>query len=48
MIIGPVLKEDGSRAIDTLEELDRVPESFSGVIYTNRVEVIGPAVKRSQ
>lgn len=45
MLIGPALKEDGSRAIDSLEELARVPDSFAGWIYTNRIELIGPAVE---
>jgi len=46
MVIGPALTANGSRAIDSLEELDRVPDGFSGVIYTNRVELIGPAVEQ--
>lgn len=43
MLIGPALTQDGSRAIDSLSELDRIPESFAGWIYTNRIELIGPA-----
>ena len=44
MVIGTALTANGSRAIDSLEELDRVPDAASAEIYTNRVDVIGPAV----
>lgn len=39
---------DGSgftSGIDTLADLDRVPKGFSGYIWTNRIETIGPALK---
>lgn len=45
MAIGPALNKDGSRAIDSLDELERLPNDFGGVIYTNRIEIIGPAVE---
>ena len=43
-LIGPALKEDGSLAIDSLDELEGVPGEWSGWVYTNRPEVIGPAL----
>ena len=42
--MGPALEENGSFAIDSLPELERVPDDWSGWIYTNRLEVIGPAL----
>lgn len=38
----------GSAGIDTLEHLAAVPDGFSGLIMTDRIEVIGPALKPSQ
>jgi len=34
----------GSRGIDDISELAAIPEGFGGYIWTNRVEVIGPAL----
>ncbi|WP_269581223.1 glycerophosphodiester phosphodiesterase family protein [Roseibium sp. Sym1] len=34
----------GTAGIDTLEQLAKVPEGFGGYIWTNRIEVIGPAL----
>ncbi len=36
---------DGARTIDTLEDLALVPEDFSGYIWTDKIELIGPAVR---
>lgn len=47
ILLGPLSSGDpGAAGIDTLEELARVPEGFSGYLWTNKIEVIGPAVKR--
>lgn len=35
----------GTGGIDSLEDLAEVPDNFSGWIMTNRIELIGPAVK---
>lgn len=46
-LLGP-MKEDhgsGAPAIDTLENLELVPEGFSGYIWTNKIEVLGPVIK---
>jgi len=46
ILIGPYSKGDpGTAGIDTIEDLARVPESFDGYIWTNRIEVIGPALQ---
>ena len=34
----------GSRGIDEISDLDSIPEGFGGYIWTNRIEVIGPAL----
>jgi glycerophosphoryl diester phosphodiesterase len=47
ILLGPYSSGDpGTAGIDTLEELAHVPERFSGYLWTNKIEVIGPAVKR--
>jgi hypothetical protein len=33
------------RAVDYLDQLDEIPEKFDGWVVTNRVEIIGPALK---
>lgn len=38
--------DPGAPGIDTLEELALVPSGFSGYLWTNRIETIGPAVKQ--
>jgi glycerophosphoryl diester phosphodiesterase len=38
--------DSGTAGIDTLEELARVPSGFSGYLWTNKIEIIGPAVRR--
>ncbi len=46
ILLGPFSSGDpGATGIDTLEELARVPSGFSGYLWTNKIEVIGPAVK---
>jgi glycerophosphoryl diester phosphodiesterase len=46
VLLGPYEKGDsGSSGIDTPEQLAAVPEGFDGYVWTNRIEVIGPAVK---
>lgn len=47
-LTGPIREENGSLAIDQLRELDAVPGDWSGWVYTNQVEVIGPAVKAAR
>lgn len=45
ILLGPVESGDpGTAGIDTLDQLARIPDSFSGYIWTNRIELIGPAV----
>lgn len=45
ILLGPYEPGDpGTNGIDTLEELAQVPDGFTGYIWTNRIELIGPAV----
>jgi len=37
--------DPGTSGIDTVRDLADVPPAFDGYIWTNRIEVIGPAVK---
>ena len=36
--------DSGTAGIDTLEQLAQVPASFEGYVWTNRIEIIGPAI----
>lgn len=45
ILLGPYEAGDpGTNGIDTLEELAQVPDGFTGYIWTNKIELIGPAV----
>ncbi len=47
ILTGPLSSGDpGAAGIDTLEDLARVPPAFSGYLWTNRIEIIGPALRR--
>jgi glycerophosphoryl diester phosphodiesterase len=46
ILLGPYEAGDaGTAGIDTLEQLSQVPDSFTGYVWTNRIEEIGPALK---
>lgn len=43
ILLGPYTAGDpGTAGIDTAEQLAQVPESFTGYIWTNKIETIGP------
>ncbi len=45
ILLGPYGAGDpGTAGIDTLEQLAQVPEQFDGYVWTNRIELIGPAM----
>jgi glycerophosphoryl diester phosphodiesterase len=45
ILLGPFGAGDpGTAGIDTIEQLAQVPASFSGYLWTNRIEIIGPAL----
>jgi glycerophosphoryl diester phosphodiesterase len=45
ILLGPYEASDpGTAGIDTIEQFAEVPESFAGYIWTNRIEIIGPAL----
>lgn len=45
ILLGPYEAGDpGTAGIDSLEQLAQVPASFDGYLWTNRIEIIGPAV----
>jgi glycerophosphoryl diester phosphodiesterase len=45
ILLGPYEAGDpGTAGIDTLEQLAQVPDSFDGYLWTNRIEIIGPAL----
>ena len=47
ILLGPYGAGDpGTSGIDTPEDLGRVPKRFSGYLWTNRIELIGPLLGR--
>ncbi len=46
ILLGPYTAGDaGTSGIDTPEQLARVPRDFAGYVWTNKIEVIGPAFR---
>ncbi len=46
ILLGPYEKGDnGTGGIDSLEQLRAVPDRFAGYVWTNRIELIGPALR---
>lgn len=39
--------DPGAAGVDDQDALSRVPESFDGYVWTNRIELIGPAIIKS-
>ncbi|MBU1176604.1 MAG: glycerophosphodiester phosphodiesterase [Alphaproteobacteria bacterium] len=47
ILLGPMaLSDAGTAGIDSIEELNLIPAHFDGYVWTNRIEVIGPALGR--
>lgn len=48
VLLGPVdLDAVGTTGIDSLDQIGLIPAQFDGYVWTNRIEVIGPALKAS-
>jgi glycerophosphoryl diester phosphodiesterase len=45
-VLGPYRGGDFSTGIDTPEQLSRLPQNYSGGIWTNEIEAIAPLVRR--
>ncbi|OCO98189.1 MULTISPECIES: glycerophosphodiester phosphodiesterase family protein [unclassified Ensifer] len=48
ILLGPYHGGDFTTGIDTTEDLELVPSGFSGYVWTNRIETIGPALAKRQ
>ncbi len=47
ILLGPMSAGDtGSSGIDALAQLDAIPDGFAGHVWTNRIELIGPELRR--
>ena len=38
----------GSTGIDTIEDLNAVPTGYTGLVFTNKIEVVGPMIRDAQ
>lgn len=46
ILLGPAeFSDPGSTGIDSLDQLSLIPDGFEGYVWTNRIEVVGPALK---
>ena len=48
ILLGPYAGGDFTTGIDSAEDLELVPENFSGYVWTNRAEMIGPMLAKRQ
>jgi len=49
ILLGPFEKGDvGTRGIDSLDEMKAIPKNFAGYVWTNRIELIGPALRAAE
>jgi len=47
ILLGPLdLKDVGSTGIDSLDDIKQIPEGFAGYVWTNRIELIAPELRR--
>ena len=47
ILLGPLdLKDVGSTGIDSLDDIRQIPEGFAGYVWTNRIELIAPELRR--
>lgn len=37
--------DNGMHALDTIDDLRAVPEGYTGIVFTNKIEVVGPILK---
>lgn len=46
ILIGPYTTGDpGTSGIDDLSQMDMIPDDFNGYLWTNKIEVVGPAIE---
>lgn len=47
IMLGPFAPGDaGSTGIDRIEDIGEIPEGFAGYVWTNRIELIGPELRK--
>jgi glycerophosphoryl diester phosphodiesterase len=47
ILLGPLnLKDVGSTGIDSLDDIKHIPAGFAGFVWTNRIELIAPELRR--
>jgi glycerophosphoryl diester phosphodiesterase len=44
MLMGPYAGH-GSVGLDEIDQLKLIPENYTGIIFTNKIEVVGPALR---
>jgi glycerophosphoryl diester phosphodiesterase len=40
------MKDVGSTGIDSLDDIKQIPDGFAGYVWTNRIELIGPELRK--
>ncbi|NJM50868.1 MAG: glycerophosphodiester phosphodiesterase [Sphingomonadales bacterium] len=48
IVFGPFEKGKSNEGISSVEELNRIPASFNGIIWTENVRTIGPALQKNR
>jgi glycerophosphoryl diester phosphodiesterase len=47
ILLGPLDPSDiGSTGIDSLDDIRQIPDGFAGYVWTNRIELIGPELRK--
>jgi glycerophosphoryl diester phosphodiesterase len=47
IMLGPFANGDiGSTGIDSSADISAIPEGFAGYVWTNRIELIGPELRK--
>lgn len=45
MLVGP-LRDGSVGGVDTHDDIDNIPRSYRGIVWTNKIELVGPEIKR--
>lgn len=46
MLLGPI-EGQGMTGLDDADQLNLIPKGYKGIVFTNKIEVVGPLLKPS-